>query len=131
MGFTQLWPTPLLENNQPEYSYHGYAITDLYRTDPRFGSNEDYRALSREARGHGLGLIMDVVLNHVGSRHWWMADPPAADWFNRTAATSKPTIAAPPCRTRTPRRRTGRCSSRAWFSRAMPDLNQRNPHLAR
>jgi glycosidase len=131
LGFTQVWPTPLLENNQPEYSYHGYAITDLYRTDPRFGSNADYRALSRDARARGLGLIMDVVLNHVGSQHWWLRDPPTPDWFNRANAYAE-----------TNHRRTTVQDPHAapadkalftdgWFVRAMPDLNQRNPHLAR
>ena len=82
MGFTQLWPTPFLENNQPQYSYHGYAITDLYKTDPRMGRNEDVRALSREAKAKGVGLVMDIVLNHIGSKHWWMTDLPARDWIN-------------------------------------------------
>ena len=131
MGFTQIWPTPLLENNQPEYSYHGYAITDLYRTDPRFGSNADYRALSREARAQGLGLIMDVVLNHVGSQHWWRHDPPTPDWFNHAAryaetnhrrSTVQDPHAAPADKA---------LFTEGWFVRAMPDLNQRNPHLAR
>lgn len=130
MGFTQLWPTPLLENNQPQTSYHGYAITDLYRTDPRFGSNEDYRALSQEARERGIGLIMDVVLNHVGSSHWWMRDPPTPDWFNRAGHYAQ-----------TNHRRTTVQDPHAapedkalfvegWFVKSMPDLNQRNPHLA-
>jgi len=131
MGFTQLWSTPLLENNQPAYSYHGYAITDLYRTDPRMGSNEDYRALSREARRRGIGLIMDVVLNHIGSKHWWMADPPGSDWFNHPGSyvetnhrrtTVQDPHAAPSDRA---------LFTDGWFVRAMPDLNQRNPHLAR
>lgn len=131
MGFTQLWPTPLLENNQPAYSYHGYAITDLYRTDPRMGGNEDYRALSKEARARGVGLIMDVVLNHIGSEHWWMTDPPAADWFNHSGAyvetnhrrtTVQDPHAAPADRA---------LFTDGWFVKSMPDLNQRNPHLAR
>ena len=131
LGFTQLWPTPLLENDQPAYSYHGYAITDLYRTDPRMGSNEDVRALSREARAQGVGLIMDIVLNHIGSRHWWMSDLPAKDWINR-GGTFAPTNhrrttiqdphAAPADRD---------AFTDGWFVDAMPDLNQRNPHLAR
>lgn len=131
LGFTQIWPTPLLENNQPEYSYHGYAITDLYRTDPRFGSNEDYRALSREARKRGVGLILDVVLNHVGSQHWWMTDPPAPDWFNHAdryvetnhrRTTVQDPYAAPADKA---------LFTDGWFVTAMPDLNQRNPHLSR
>jgi glycosidase len=131
MGFTQLWPTPMLENNQPAYSYHGYAITDLYRTDPRMGSNEDFRALSREAKAKGVGIVMDVVLNHIGSKHWWMRDLPAKDWINNGAkfaptnhrrTTIQDPHAAPADRT---------AFTDGWFVDAMPDLNQRNPHLAR
>ena len=131
LGFTQAWITPALENNQPAYSYHGYAITDLYRVDPRFGSNADYRALSREARAHGIGLIMDVVLNHIGSSHWWMQDLPSADWINNGGkffptnhrrTTIQDPHAAPADR---------RAFTDGWFNPGMPDLNQRNPHLAR
>ena len=131
MGFTQLWPTPMLENNQPQYSYHGYAITDLYRTDPRMGSNEDFRALSQEAKAKGVGIVMDVVLNHIGSRHWWMRDLPAKDWINNGAkfaptnhrrTTIQDPHAAPADR---------EAFTNGWFVDAMPDLNQRNPHLAR
>ncbi|MCM2310659.1 MAG: alpha-amylase family glycosyl hydrolase, partial [Steroidobacteraceae bacterium] len=82
MGFTQLWLNPVLENAQPATTYHGYAITDFYKVDPRLGTNESYRQLSAEARKRGIGLIKDVVLNHCGSGHWWMRDPPTPDWFN-------------------------------------------------
>ncbi|QIL19682.1 glycoside hydrolase family 13 protein [Thermomonas sp. HDW16] len=131
MGFTQLWPTPFLENKQPAYSYHGYAITDLYRTDPRMGTNEDVRALSREARTKGIGLIMDIVLNHIGSQHWWIRDLPAKDWINNGAkfaptnhrrTTLQDPHAAPADRA---------AFTDGWFVSAMPDLNQRNPQLAR
>lgn len=131
LGFTQLWPTPLLENDQPGYSYHGYAITDLYRIDPRFGSNDDYVALSREARARGIGLIMDVVLNHIGSEHWWMRDLPSRDWINhggRFAPNNhrRTTIQDPHA---APGDRAG--FTDGWFVESMPDLNQRNPQLAR
>jgi len=131
MGFTQLWPTPLLENDQPSYSYHGYAITDLYRTDPRMGSNEDVLALSREARARGIGLVMDVVLNHIGSKHWWMQDLPARDWINHGGSFiptnhRRTTIQDPHA---APADRAG--FTEGWFVDAMPDLNQRNAHLAR
>ncbi|HYM85889.1 MAG TPA: alpha-amylase family glycosyl hydrolase, partial [Pseudoxanthomonas sp.] len=130
MGFTQLWPTPLLENNQPRFSYHGYAITDLYRIDPRFGSNQDYQALSHKAKTKGVGLIMDVVLNHIGSSHWWMQDLPTPDWINHGGKF------APTHHNRTaiqdphaaPEDRADFVEG--WFSPGMPDLNQRNPHLA-
>ncbi len=130
MGFTQLWSTPLLENDQPKHSYHGYAITDLYRIDPRFGSNQDYRALSSEARTRGIGLVMDMVLNHIGSQHWWMRDLPAAGWINH-AETFTPTnhrrttIQDPHAATADREAFTG-----GWFVQTMPDLNQRDPHLA-
>lgn len=131
LGFTQLWSTPLLENDQPEYSYHGYAISDLYRIDARLGSNADYRALSREAKAQGVGIIMDVVLNHIGSAHWWMRDLPAKDWINNGAKFTptnhrRTTIQDPHA---APADRTG--FTDGWFVDAMPDLNQRNPHLAR
>ncbi|MBW8894488.1 MAG: cyclomaltodextrinase N-terminal domain-containing protein [Burkholderiales bacterium] len=73
LGFTQVWPTPLVENNGAHYSYHGYAATDFYKIDPRFGTNDDFRAFVTEARAKGVGVIQDVVLNHIGSGHWWMA----------------------------------------------------------
>ncbi|HRN62970.1 MAG TPA: glycoside hydrolase family 13 protein [Luteimonas sp.] len=131
MGFTRLWPTPLLENDQPSHSYHGYAITDLYRIDPRFGNNEDYFALSREARERGIGLVMDVVLNHIGSEHWWMHDLPSRDWIsnggvftpnNHRRTTIQDPHAAPGDRA---------AFTDGWFVESMPDLNQRNPQLAR
>lgn len=130
MGFTQLWSTPLLENDQPKFSYHGYAITDLYRMDRRFGGNEDYRALSRSARAKGIGLIMDVVLNHIGSSHWWMRDLPTPDWINhggKFAPTNhrRTTVQDPHA---APEDRADFVEG--WFSPGMPDLNQRNPHLA-
>ena len=131
LGFTQLWPTPMLENDQPRHSYHGYAITDLYRVDPRMGRNEDVRALARDARARGMGLVMDVVLNHIGSGHWWMRDLPAKDWINGGGKFSptnhrRTTIQDPHA---APADRAG--FTDGWFVPAMPDLNQRNPHVAR
>src|SRR5262249_11327648 len=82
MGFTQAELSPVIENNEPKYSSHGYAATDLYRVDPRFGSNEDYRRLVEQARGKGIGVIHDIVVNHIGAAHWWMKDLPTRDWLN-------------------------------------------------
>ena len=83
MGFTQLWPTPLVENRHAGRLLPGYAATDYYKTDPRYGTNEDYLRLSTEARGkRGIGLIQDVVPNHIGLNHWWMKDMPMPDWIN-------------------------------------------------
>lgn len=130
MGFTMVWPTPLSENNSARYSYHGYAATDFYRVDPRFGSNQDYRRLAQQARAKGLGLIQDIVLNHIGSQHWWMKDLPTPDWVNtwprytethHARMTLMDPYAAPSDRRR---------FSDGWFSHGMPDLNQRQPLLA-
>ena len=82
MGYTQIWLNPILENNEPEFSYHGYSTTDYYRVDPRFGDNALYRRLSGEARVRDLGIIMDLIPNHSGVSHWWMDDPPTGDWIN-------------------------------------------------
>ena len=76
LGFTALWASPLLINDMPEQSYHGYAITDLYRVDPRFGTLEEYKLLATTAREKGIKLIMDQVANHCGLNHWWMKDLP-------------------------------------------------------
>ena len=130
MGFTQIWPTPLLENRQPEYSYHGYSPTDLYRIDPRFGSNEDYRRLVAAARERGIGFIQDIVPNHIGSGHWWMQDLPARDWIhparpyvetNHRHSTVQDPYAAPA---------DIRSFTQGWFVPTMPDLDQRQPLLA-
>lgn len=131
MGYTQIWLNPILENAQPEHSYHGYAQTDLYQVDPRFGDNALYRELVNEARERGIGVIQDIVLNHIGSGHPWMQDLPASDWINH-GGTFVPT---------THRRESLHDPHAApsdvaafqdgWFVPTMPDLNQRNPHLAR
>lgn len=82
LGVTQLWINPLTENNQANYSYHGYSVTDHYRIDPRYGTNQDYVTLSKLAADKGIGIIKDVVVNHIGSNHWWMNDLPSKDWVN-------------------------------------------------
>jgi neopullulanase len=130
MGYTAIWPTPLTESNQPRYSYHGYAVTDTYRIDPRYGSNDDYKRMVTLAREKGIGVIKDIVLNHVGSNHWWMKDMPAPDWlsfdgrfvptYHARTAVSDPYAAA-----------IDRNNFTAgWFEKNMPDMNQRNPLLA-
>ena len=130
LGFTQLWLNPVLENAQPEISYHGYAITDFYKVDPRLGTNEDYRRLSASARQRGIGSIMDVVLNHCGSGHWWARDLPAPDWFNN-GGQFKPTHHVRETLQDPHAAEQDRSDyADGWFVETMPDLNQRNPHLA-
>lgn len=130
LGFTQVWPTPLLINDGAAYSYHGYAATDFYRIDPRFGTHADYLRFVQQARQRGVGVIQDIVLNHIGSEHRWIARPPAQDWLNHwpqytethhARVSLQDPNAAPSDRER---------FASGWFVRTMPDLNQRNPQLA-
>lgn len=130
MGFTQLWLNPVLENAQSSITYHGYAITDFYEVDPRLGTNESYRQLSAEARKRGIGLIKDVVLNHCGSGHWWMKDPPTPDWFNM-GGKFVPTHHVREALQDPHAAETDRVDfTDGWFVETMPDMNQRNPYLA-
>ncbi len=129
LGFTQIWLNPVLENDQPEASYHGYAITDFYRIDPRFGSNELYRTLAREARAKGIGIIKDVVLNHCGSEHWWMKDLPSRDWINHGGSFVQSTHNHDSLHDPHGVEEDRRGLDDGWFVPTMPDLNQRNPLL--
>jgi len=130
LGFTQIWPTPLVENNGAAYSYHGYAASDFYAIDPRFGSNAEYRDFVVEARRQGLGVIQDIVLNHIGASHRWMQQLPSPDWVNQwpqytethhARMSLQDPYAAPSDQAR---------FASGWFTQNMPDLNQRNPFVA-
>jgi glycosidase len=114
----------------PAASYHGYAATDHYRIDPRYGSNEDYVRLSNEARKHGIGLIQDVVLSHIGLNHWWMKDLPTPDWINHdgrfVATMHHRTAVQDPYASK----EDASNFTTGWFSPGMPDLNQTNPFVA-
>ena len=129
LGITSIWITPMLENNM-WMSYHGYAATDLYKIDPRFGSNELYKELVDEAHHKGLKIIMDHVSNHIGINHWWMKDLPFKDWINGTvenhlpANHNKMTFPDP--------HSPGEVVDQTWdgwFTDYMPDLNQANHYL--
>lgn len=130
MGFTQLWATPLTENAQPRYSYHGYAITDHYRIDPRFGTLDDYKRLAAEARAHGIGLIHDIVLNHIGLSHRWVADPPTRDWINRSTSRERTNHAHISVQDPHAAAADREGFVQGWFDASMPDLDTRQPLLA-
>jgi neopullulanase len=130
MGYTMIWPTPLIENAQAAYSYHGYAATDLYRIDPRFGSNAQYRDFVATARSKGIGVIQDIVPNHIGDGHVWMKDPPTADWLtyggHYDPTRHGRTAIADPYAAQSDRDDF----TQGWFAPTMPDLNQRQPLLS-
>lgn len=130
LGVTQLWLNPVRENDMPRWSYHGYAMTDFYRIDPRYGNHDDYLHLVAAARERGLGVIMDMVPNHCGLQHWFVQDPPDAEWIN-FAGRFEPTNHArttnqDPHAAQIDRQRF----NDGWFVADMPDLNQRHPLMA-
>ena len=157
LGVTALWFTPVLENNSPDHgkssTYHGYATTDYYRVDPRFGSNADYRRLVDDAHKKGLKVVMDMIFNHCGFEHPWVKDLPSKDWLNtpewlypenqkytvktqtmdgeQTTNTKylqtsyKLTPVLDPYASKVDLHET----VDGWFVPTMPDLNQRNKHL--
>ncbi len=136
MGFTAIWSCPLLTNDMASSSYHGYAITDLYQIDPRFGQMEDYLKLSEKASERGIKIIMDQVVNHCGSEHWWMRDLPFKDWVNYQEDIGKE------MKNFSNHRRTANQDIYAseldkkqmndgWFVNSMPDLNQKNRFMAK
>ena len=148
LGVTALWLTPVLENDSPDdergYStYHGYATTNYYRVDPRFGTNDDYRQLCDEAHKKGLKVVMDMIFNHSGFEHPWTQDMPSKDWLNlhdwlvESKGTSNPTGTSfqqtsyklTPVKDPYASKVDLKETVDGWFVPTMPDLNQRNPHL--
>ncbi|ADY30241.1 glycoside hydrolase family 13 protein [Cellulophaga lytica] len=136
LGYTAIWPSPLLTNNMPKQSYHGYAITDFYGVDPRFGTLDEYKQLAIKSKEKGIKLIMDQVANHCGLEHWWMKDLPFKDWVNYQDKfiNNKPVTIANHKRTSNQDIYASKADKKemtdGWFGNHMPDLNQRNPFLA-
>ena len=131
LGVTAIWINPLLENNMKAYSYHGYAATDLYKIDARFGSNQDYRNLADSMHSHNLKLIMDMVFNHVGSEHWMIKDLPNPDWIHQFPEFTQSNYRAESISDPYASQYDKTKMSDGWFDRNMPDLNQKNPFLAK
>ncbi len=130
LGMTAIWLNPELENDQLEASYHGYAVTDHYRVDRRFGTNEQFRELVAECHRRGIKVVRDVVLNHIGDNHYWMKDLPTKDWVNQWPTYTKTNYRAPSLLDPYASEYDKKLFSDGWFDRRMPDLNQRNPHVA-
>ena len=130
-GYTAIWLNPVLENDMEHASYHGYATTDFYRVDRRFGSNEDYKKLSDDARKKGIKMVMDMIFNHCGSNHWWMKDMPMKDWLNGWPnygiTTHRKTVLQDPYVSKADFDEM----ADGWFVSSMPDMNQRNPFVAK
>lgn len=130
MGYTAIWPQPMVENDMPAYSYHGYAITDHYKVDPRFGTLEEYKELATKARDKGIKLIYDAVLNHIGSSHWWMQDLPFRNWLNFPESKTQTTHVRTTNHDPNASQFDKNLMTRGWFVETMPDLNGEHPLLA-
>ncbi len=130
LGITALWLNPVTENNNLQQSYHGYAITNFYKVDPRIGTEREYLDLIAKMHKKGMKMVMDMIFNHVGNQHLWFKDKPSSDWFNmwpdytrsnfRAATLSDPNASVS----------DRDYMSKGWFDRHMPDLNQYNKELA-
>jgi glycosidase len=143
LGFTTIWSCPLLTNDMPFGSYHGYAMTDFYEIDPRFGTLHEYLALAKALWEKDMKLVMDQVANHCGLEHWWMKDLPFNNWVNyqqnyednKDSWDKNATIVSNHKRTINQdiyaSEKDKEAMSDGWFDSVMPDLNQRNPFLAR
>lgn len=129
LGMTAIWLNPVLENDMPGGSYHGYATTDYYKVDPRLGTNEEYAALIKKTHDRGMKVVMDMIFNHSGSEHPWMHDMPSKDWYNhpdgKLMTDFHLSTVNDPYASDYDYERT----VRGWFVSSMPDLNQNNPHV--
>ena len=129
LGVTAIWNTPLLEDNEPNSSYHGYACSDYYHIDSRFGGNDKYRELVEKCHEKGIKMIMDIVTNHCGSAHWWMKDLPFEDWIHQWPEyTHSNCDFAMPCDPYASEKDRYNMQS-GWFDTSMPDMNLDNPYL--
>ncbi len=130
LGFTALWCNPLLENNNPYYSYHGYAITDFYKIDPRFGTNKDYVKLVNECHKRKIKVIMDVVLNHCSIYSWLMQDLPETSWIHSHDEFTRSNFRASTITDPYASQYDRDIMLTGWFDTHMADLDHRNELLA-
>ncbi len=130
IGITTLWLNPVEINDQPHESYHGYAATDHYQVDPRFGGNDAYTSLVDACHARGMKVIRDVVYNHVGDQHWLMRDKPSSDWVHEWDEFTKTSYRAPTLLDPYASSADKKIMTDGWFDTHMPDLNQQNKHVA-
>lgn len=129
LGATTIWPTPLLLDNEPRETYHGYACADYYHIDPRFGSNELYREFVAKAHEKDLKVIMDVVTNHCGVAHWWMTDMPFEDWVHVFPEYTGTNVCFSTNMDPNASNYDLNLQESGWFVPSMPDMNLNNPFV--
>ena len=129
LGATAIWCTPLLEDNQPDHSYHGYACTDYYHIDSRFGDNNLFKEYVQKAHEKGIKIIMDIVPNHAGSAHWWMEDTPFKDWYHVFDTYTGSNIAFSTNMDPNASKKDLYIQESGWFDKSMVDMNLDNPYV--
>ena len=129
LGCTAIWPTPMLGDDEEAWSYHGYACSDYYHIDPRYGSNSLYAQMVKKAHEKGLKILMDMVPNHCGAAHWWMADLPYPDWINQFPEFTNTNNVFSANYDINASEYDRLLSNRGWFDHPMPDMNLENPDL--
>jgi len=130
LGATTLWMTPVLENDMPNRTEHGYAFTNHYAIDARYGGANMYKALSDSLHKRGMKLIQDAVYNHVGSYHFTFIDQPTKDWFHQWPTYTQTSFKDQPVFDPHGSKIEKKVMSDGWFTKEMPDLNQSNPYVA-
>ncbi len=130
LGFTAIWLNPIIENNNPKYSYHGYGATDFYQVDRRFGTNEEYKRFVQSCHDKGIKVIMDMIHNHCSDNHPWMTDLPSKDWLNVWESYTETNHKKSTLQDIHAAEIDQKIYVDGWFVPTMPDLNQRNSKLA-
>lgn len=131
LGVTAIWLNPTQENDMPDGSYHGYAITDYYQIDHRFGTNEEFKTLVDQAHSKGLKVVMDMIFNHCGSENYLFRDKPSKEWFNFHSEYVQTSFKTASVMDVHASQYEKKIATDGWFTQVMPDLNQRNRHVAR
>ena len=129
LGCTAIWPTPLLCDDEEAWSYHGYACSDYYHIDPRYGSNALYAQMVQKAHEKGLKILMDMVPNHCGAAHWWMKDLPYKNWINQFPEFTNTNNVFTANYDINASQYDRNLSNRGWFDHPMPDMNLENKDL--
>ncbi len=129
LGATAIWSTPMLLDNEPQHSYHGYACADYYHIDPRYGSNELYREMVTQSHARDIKVIMDIVTNHCGITHWWIEDMPFEDWIHQFDTFTRTDHIFSVNMDTNASQHDLNIQESGWFDTSMPDMNLNNPYL--
>jgi glycosidase len=127
LGATAIWSTPMCEDNDKGYSYHTYGQSDVYRIDPRYGTNEEYKKLADEMHKRNMKLVKDYVTNHWGAEHWMFKDMPTYDWFHQFPGYKQSNYRMTTQYDTNASKIDAKLCMDGWFVPSMPDLNQSNP----